>query len=174
MWTKILVEEAAKHEVFAAAVKQGAAHYRDKFTARKAKDYITAFNGVLYWYNDDVFNVALAMYVVPGGQEIKIANCLVKRVTKGVGDPKDCVKITMRKIREYMDEKGIRRAYALTPNSSFTTFQDAFHELADSIVWEHSKILEDGSDSHPNGVWRRTFDRDPLLKNQDELWTSSR
>lgn len=172
MWTEIKRDEAAKHEVFAAAVRQGAAHYAS-FNARRVKDYLTAFDGVLYWYNDGTYRITLAMYVVPGGQEIKVANCLVGQIAPKRGTAQECVKIVMRKIREYMDAKGIRYAYALTPNSSFTPFQDAFHAALDSMIWEHSKVLEDGSDSHPNGVWRRSVDRNPLLKTQDELWVKA-
>lgn len=171
MWTEIKRDEAAKQEVFAAAVRQGAGHY-SSYNAGRAKDYLLAFDGALYWYNDGTYRIALAMYVVPGKQQIKIANCLVGQINQRNGTPEECLKITMRKIREYMDLKGIRYAYALTPNSSFTTFQDLFHAAIDSMVWEHTKVLEKNNDSFPNGIWRRTIDRNPLLKSQDELWVN--
>lgn len=170
MWTEITEQEKAKVAVFGASVRQGAPHYSG-FKDKNAEDYLTAFHGVLYWYNDGIYRIALSMYVVPREQLIKVANCLVVLLDEKKGTPEECVKIVVRKVREYMDAKGIRRAYAIVPNSTFTPFQDAFHDALDAMnVWEYSKVLEDGSDSHPQGVWRKTFDREPARKGEDEVW----
>lgn len=168
MWKEIKQDEFAKIDVFAQFIKGRAEHYGKSYSAEKAKSFIDGFGASLYWYDDGIFLIALSLYVLPDRSKVKIANCLVKQKRDGEGDEKDCVKIAVRKVREYMDAKGMRYAYALTPNTPFNPFQDKFHEAIDIMYWEHSKTLET-----EYNVWRREIDRDPKRKEEDELWVNN-
>lgn len=172
MWQEIQKNENAKIDVATQSIKNGAPHYQATYSKKKLTSFMEGFDAKTYWYNDGIFQITLVMYVLPDGSMGKIANCLVSQVSDGIGDEKECVKIVMRKVREYMDANKMQQMYALTPNSPFTPFQDKFHDSLDTMIWEHSKALDAGTDRFPNGIWRRTLTRDPERTGEDELWTN--